>query len=198
MKKRKALSIILLISSVAILGYVAYQKLPQIYYQLDQNKLDREFSSYKPKILKVIIPKRQLDKPMPTKLIIPKMKFDQSIVYASSNMDAQMKALKQGPTHYGGTALPGQIGNVIIGGHYVSYTFKYLNTLRVGDTATLSTPIADFKYKIIKTKVVNENALNEVKGYGKKKERLLTLYTCVYPSAITKARHLVVAKQIYP
>ena len=93
MINRKALSLILLLGGVAILGYVAYQKLPQIYYQLDQNKLDREFSSYKPKILKVKIPKRQLDKPMPTKLIIPKMKFDQSIVYASSNMQAQVARL---------------------------------------------------------------------------------------------------------
>ncbi len=198
MINRKALSLILLLGGVAILGYVAYQKLPQIYYQLDQNKLEQEFVSYKPKKVKVKIPKRQLNKPMPTKLIIPKMKFDQSIVYASSNMQAQMQALRKGPTHYGGTALPGQIGNVIIGGHYISYTFKYLNTLKKDHEIELKTPIANFKYKVIKTEVVNENALNVVKEYGKKNDRLLTLYTCVYPSNITKSRFLVVAKQTYP
>ena len=195
MKKRKALSLILLLSGVAILGYVAYQNFPYFSYLFNQNKLNAKFTSYEPKTR---FPKKYLVKPMPTKLVIPKMKFNQSIVYASSDMQAQMQALRKGPTHYGGTALPGQIGNVIIGGHYISYTFKYLNTLKKDNEIELKTPIANFKYKVIKTEVVNENALNVVKDYGKKNERLLTLYTCVYPSAITKARHLVVAKQIKP
>ncbi len=196
MNIRKVFRLTLFLTGIAIIGYLVYQNLPYFNYQIDQRRLDQKFVSYKPK--KPKFPKKQLLKPMPTKLIIPKMKFDQSIVYASSNMNDQMNALKKGPTHYGGTALPGQIGNIIIGGHYISYTFKYLNTLKKDNEIELKTPIGNFKYKVIKTEVVNENALNAVKKYGKKKDRLLTLYTCVYPSAITKARHLVVAKQIYP
>ena len=195
MNSRRIVRWSLLLLGISLLAFVAYQSFPYLSYLFDQNKLDAKFTSYKPKTK---FPKRYLVKPMPTKLVIPKMKFNQSIVYASSNMRAQMQALRKGPTHYGGTALPGQIGNVIIGGHYISYTFKYLNTLKKDHEIELKTPIANFKYKVIKTEVVNENALNVVKDYGKKNDRLLTLYTCVYPSNITKSRFLVVAKQTYP
>ncbi len=195
MNLRRTVRWSLLLLGVGLLAFVAYQSFPYLSYLFDQNKLDAKFTSYKPKTK---FPKKYLVKPMPTKLVIPKMKFNQSIVYASSNMRAQMQALRKGPTHYGGTALPGQIGNVIIGGHYISYTFKYLNTLKKDHEIELKTPIANFKYKVIKTEVVNENALNVVKDYGKKNDRLLTLYTCVYPSNITKSRFLVVAKQIKP
>ena len=195
MNSRRIFRWSLLLLGIGLLAFVAYQSFPYLSYLFDQNKLDAKFTSYKPKTK---FPKKYLVKPMPTKLVIPKMKFNQSIVYASSNMRAQMQALRKGPTHYGGTALPGQIGNVIIGGHYISYTFKYLNTLKKDHEIELKTPIANFKYKVIKTEVVNENALNVVKDYGKKNDRLLTLYTCVYPSNITKSRFLVVAKQTYP
>ncbi|TET53602.1 MAG: sortase [Actinobacteria bacterium] len=190
---KKKILIFLSLIFFAVLAYFAYLNYPHFAYFLDQKKLDRVFSTAPKKT-----PKKFLVKPVPTKLVIKKIKFSQNIVYAKRDMASQLKALKKGPTHYGGTALPGQIGNIIIGGHYVSYTFKDLNKVTKGDFIKLLTPIQNFKYKVIETKVVNENALTEVKKYGNKNERLLTLYTCVYPSSITKSRFLAVAKQISP
>jgi len=192
--KNKTTYIVLLVMLVATALTFYYYNRNYIYFNKKQKILEKNYTESKPKTAK----RFELTKPVPTKIFIPKIRFNQSLTYAKSDIKSQEQALKNGAVHYGGTPLPGQKGNMIIGGHYVSYVFKNLNKLRAGDSVELRTISLTFKYKVIETKSIAETKLKEVMAYGEGKERLLTLYTCVYPSRVTKKRFLVIAKQISP
>lgn len=195
MKKRIVLFLCIILMLFLVTALFYYFTTDYFFYKEKQQKLQEKFTK---STLSATIDVRFNNKPKPTKLIIPKIEFKQYVVYAKGDLQSQMKALKSGPTHYGGTALPGQKGNMIIGGHYVWYAFKYLNKLKKDDFVNIQVPGQMYKYKVIETKIVNENTLEEVKRYGKNKKNLLTLYTCVYPSWKTKERFLVIAEQYSP
>jgi len=192
--KKKSIYLVLLVMLVATALTSYYYNRNYIFFNRNQEILENKYTESKPKATKSI----ELKKPVPTKLIIPKIRFNQSLTYAKGDNKSQEQALKNGAVHYGKTPLPGQKGNVIIGGHYVSYVFKNLNKLKAGDSVELKAGSLTFKYKVIETKNIKEDKLKEVMAYGEGKERLLTLYTCVYPSRVTKKRFLVIAKQISP
>lgn len=193
-KKKILLFLCIFVFAIIAIVLSYYYTKDYVFYKVKQQKLENTFTKSK----QITTYRVQVNKPVPTKLIIPKINIKQYVIYAKGNLASQMKALKSGPVHYGGTALPGQNGNILIGGHYVWYTFKYLNKLKINDTVKLEVPGQVFKYKIIKTKIVYENRLEEVKRYGSNKKRLLTLYTCVYPSWKTKKRFLAIGEQVYP
>ena len=194
MNKKNIIIYLILILVLLVIAYFFYYNRNFVHYKVKQQKLENIFTDSKHLVIKTA----QVDKPVPTKLIIPKIDFKLFVIYAKGDIKSQMQALRDGPVHYGGTALPGQKGNILIGGHYVWYTFKYLNKLKIHDLVKLQVPGQSFKYKVIKTIFVKEDQLEQVKKYGNKKERLLTLYTCVYPSKITHKRIIVVCKQFYP
>lgn len=189
----KKILIILLIISIGVAAIAAAIIFyPYYRYQKKQFALSNKYENTDYKKLATI------RGPVPTKLIIEKVDFNQNVIFAKGDLQSQMKALKSGPTHYGGTAYPGQKGNILIGGHYVWYTFKYLNRLKKGDVIKLSTASQDYVYKVKETRIVKEDTLNEVINYGEDKKKLLTLYTCEYPSRITKKRFLVISEQVSP
>ncbi len=93
--------------------------------------------------------------------------------------------LKRGPGHYPGTALPGEIGNVVISGHRTTYgaPFNRVDTLRVGDAIVLETRDAFFTYRVTGQQVVTPTSIEvtyPVPGHkgATPTQRLLTLTTC--------------------
>ena len=61
-----------------------------------------------------------------------------------------VEALKKGPGHYAGTALPGEHGTVAIAGHRTTYAapFRHLGRLRRGYAITLTMPYGTFTYSV--------------------------------------------------
>jgi sortase A len=93
--------------------------------------------------------------------------------------------LKRGPGHYPGTALPGQVGNLVISGHRTTYgaPFNRLDELQVGDAVVVETRDTWFTYRVVQQRVVSPSAVEvtyPVPGdrAAKPTKKLLTLTTC--------------------
>ena len=93
--------------------------------------------------------------------------------------------LKNGPGHIPGTALPGEVGNVVISGHRTTYgaPFERFGDLTEGHQVVLETRGGWFTYTIRSTTIVAPTAVEvtyPVPGDADARptERLLTLTTC--------------------
>lgn len=65
--------------------------------------------------------------------------------------------LDEGPGHYAGTPLPGEVGNVGIAGHRTTYgaPFYNLSSLQPGDEINVETPQGFFQYQVTSSTVVS-------------------------------------------
>ena len=108
-------------------------------------------------------------------------------------------SLKRGPGHIRGTALPGEVGNVVLSGHRTTYgaPFARLGELQPGDSVVLETRDRWLTYSVTGTRIVAPTAIEVTYPVpGKRKatptERLLTLTTC-HPRYSARQRMVVVA-----
>jgi sortase A len=64
--------------------------------------------------------------------------------------------LRQGPGHYPGTPLPGEVGNAAIAGHRTTYAapFYNLNQLQIGDPIVVQTLAGTFHYAVSESTIV--------------------------------------------
>ena len=100
-----------------------------------------------------------------------------------------LTTLDHGPGHWPGTAMPGQLGNVVIAGHRVSHDkpFRNLDQLIVGDEVILTTDDGRFVYKVTGTDIVYPDALwiaDQTPDYT------ATLFAC-HPAGSTRQRIVV-------
>ena len=84
------------------------------------------------------------------------------------------KILRRAVGHLPGTALPGELGNVVLAGHRDTF-FRPLRNVRAGDVITLKTRDGDFEYLVESTTVVPPNDVKVLQPTG---GRTLTLITC--------------------
>ena len=98
-----------------------------------------------------------------------------------------MTTLDQGPGHWPGTAMPGQLGNVVIAGHRVSHDkpFRNIDKLEPGDDVILTTGDGRFVYKVTGTEIVYPDALWIVDQTA---EHTATLFAC-HPAGLHQAAH---------
>ena len=84
-------------------------------------------------------------------LQIPRIGVDKVIVEGTNTTD-----LRQGPGHYQGTPLPGQMGNAAIAGHRTTYgaPFYNLNELSNGDPIVITTTQGVFTYTVTRNLIV--------------------------------------------
>lgn len=107
--------------------------------------------------------------------------------------------LKKGPGHIPGTALPGDVGNVVLSGHRTTYgaPFERLDELAVGGLIVLETRDQWFTYAVQNKSVVAPTAVEvtlPVPGdpTATPVDRLLTLTTC-HPKYSARQRLIVKA-----
>lgn len=107
--------------------------------------------------------------------------------------------LKKGPGHYPGTALPGQLGNLVISGHRTTYgaPFRHVDQLDPGAAIVVETRTAWFTYRVRRLFVVKPSAVEVTypvpyQRDAVPRERLLTLTTC-HPAYSAKKRLIVQA-----
>src|SRR6185369_89166 len=70
--------------------------------------------------------------------------------------------LQEGPGHYPGTAMPGQIGNFVVSGHRTTYgkPFNRLDELRPGDPLVVEISDRYFVYRMTRSEVVAPTRLD--------------------------------------
>lgn len=108
--------------------------------------------------------------------------------------------LKKGPGHIPGTAMPGEVGNVVLSGHRTTYgaPFNRFDELRPGDAVVLETRDTWFTYRMTSSQIVSPNAIEvtyPVPGdaTATPTKKLLTMTTC-NPKYSAKQRLIISAE----
>lgn len=139
-----------------------------------------------------------------TEIQIPKINVDAPVQYEPSSAEWKIQiALRDGPDHYGATALPGQAGNAVIIGHSsevpwapgkYKFVFTMLDKLSVGDRIYVNYKGTRYIYRVSGSKVIQPTDMSVL---APTKTPQLTLITCT-PVGTSKNRLVVTAQQIYP
>lgn len=76
----------------------------------------------------------------------------------------RLPTFDRGPGHWPGTALPGEFGNAVIGGHRTSGTkpFRHLDDLVPGDPVIFTTLKGRFVYSVTSTEIVSPDELRVI------------------------------------
>lgn len=149
--------------------------------------------------------------PPDTRIIIPRINKNVPVVTVQT--DAIVKrdwgrleheiqdALQDGIVHYPGTAVPGEIGNVVLTGHSSYFpwdpgrfkdVFALLHDIQLGDKVYLYHNQERYAYEVYETKVVLPNQVDVLTQEG---DNRLTLITCT-PVGTNLKRLVVFAKPI--
>jgi sortase A len=117
----------------------------------------------KVEILAGLFAKRALEGEAIGRLQIPTIDLD---VVAVQGTDTA--SLQKGPGHYPETPFPGQGGTSAFAGHRTTYLapFRHLDQLKRGDEIKLEMPYANFAYRVQKTRVVDDSAVNIIHKVG--------------------------------
>ena len=72
-----------------------------------------------------------------------------------------LPVIDHGPSHWPGTAMPGDVGNTVFAGHRVTHTHPFLNLdlLQPGDSVIFTTAAGRFAYVVDETVIVTPNEL---------------------------------------
>lgn len=116
---------------------------------------------------------------------IPKISVDRVVVEGVG-----VEELKKGPGHYPETALPGQLGNMVISGHRTTYgaPFFRLDELATGDEILIQDGQGTFKYRVSEKKIVAPTDLSVILPSS---DARITLTTC-NPKYSAKQRLIIV------
>ncbi|HTN79875.1 MAG TPA: class E sortase [Acidimicrobiales bacterium] len=89
---------------------------------------------------------------------------------------------KVGVGHWPGTALPSQVGNVVVAGHRVTHSrpFRNIDTLGPGDEVTFTIGNGQHTYTFASNEIVKPNALYIVTQSA---DRTATLFACHPPGS---------------
>ena len=133
----------------------------------------------------ILVPEEAPKKGMAVaRIIIPKIEVDWTVIEGTD-----LVYLREGPGHFTGTPLPGQLGNAVISGHRTTYgaPFHNLDQLEPGDQISVETLIGTHTYEVIDTLVVSPYdgwVLSNTGG------AILTLTTC-HPKYSSRQRLIV-------
>jgi sortase A len=105
------------------------------------------------------------------RISIPRLRLSAIVLEGTSTT-----TLRRAVGHIAGTALPGGPGNVGIAGHRDTY-FRPLRNIRQDDFITLTTPLGEYRYRVVSARVVSPT---DVEVLGSSAGEILTLVTC-YP-----------------
>ena len=117
---------------------------------------------------------------------IPKVGMNQNLYEG-----VWLTVLDKGPGHWPGSSMPGEYGNMVVGGHRVTHSkpFIQLEVLVPGDEIIVTTDRGSFTYKHRETKIVSPEEVwivEQTEGYQ------LTLFAC-HPKGSAEQRIVVFA-----
>ncbi len=90
------------------------------------------------------------------RISVPRLGVDEPL-----HQGMTLTVINRGPSHWPGTALPGEMGNVVIAGHRTTFSkpFAELDTLQPGDEIVYTMSTGVFRYRVTGTEVVDDEAL---------------------------------------
>jgi sortase A len=90
------------------------------------------------------------------RIVIPKIGLD-----AELEQGIRLTTLDRGPGHWPGSAMPGEVGNVVVAGHRTSHgaEFRHLDQLVPGDQVIFTTDTGAHTYQVTGTQIVTPNDL---------------------------------------
>jgi sortase A len=101
----------------------------------------------------------------------------------------QLAVLDHGPGHWPGSAMPGQLGNLVVAGHRMSHDhpFRDLDQLVPGDEMIITTAATRFVYRVSGTEIVTPDS---VWITAPTPDATATLFAC-HPKGSTRQRIVV-------
>ena len=105
------------------------------------------------------------------------------------NQGISLRSIDRGPSHWPGTALPGDPGNVVIAGHRATKTapFRYIDQLQAGDAVVFTVAGERSTYLVTDYEVVTPDAMRIVEQTP---EYTATLFAC-HPPGSARYRYVV-------
>jgi sortase A len=105
------------------------------------------------------------------------------------NQGISLHSIDRGPSHWPGTALPGDPGNVVIAGHRATHTapFRNIDQLQAGDAVVFTVGGERSTYRVTSHEVVTPDAMRIVEQTP---EPTATLFAC-HPPGSAKYRYVV-------
>lgn len=121
-------------------------------------------------------------------LSIPKLGLDAPLLEG-----IRLTTLDNGPGHWPGTAMPGEVGNVVVAAHRTSHSaeFRNIDQLDPGDSVMFNTEAGAFEYKVTGTQIVNPDAIWIVDPTD---TPTATLFACHPPGSV--AQRIVVTLEL--
>lgn len=100
-----------------------------------------------------------------------------------------LSSIDQGPSHWPGTAFPGQVGNAVFAGHRVTHSrpFRNIDQLQPGDEAIFTIGGVRSVYEVTGSQIVTPKALDIVNPTS---TPTATLFAC-HPPGSAKFRYVV-------
>ena len=110
------------------------------------------------------------------------------------NQGISLRSIDRGPSHWPGTALPGNVGNAVIAGHRVTHSkpFRYLDTLEVGDEIIYVVDGVRSVYSVTGNEIVTPDATWIVNQTA---DATTTLFAC-HPPGSARYRIVVYGKLV--
>ena len=163
-----ALSVLLLLGGIALVGYPFYTN---VWQSRLQTKLTKQLAS--PQLEQAYRERQVQTGDSLTRIRIPALDIDTVVVEGITP-----SALRAGAGHYPQTPLPCETGNVAIAGHRTTYgkPFGNLDRLKAGDTIELTTPIGGCVYQLTKAPFIVQP--EDISVLDPTADRTVTLTTC--------------------
>ncbi len=167
---RRAVSLVLIVIGIALLGYVASE-----YWGMyrSQQKLEAEWerqaASFSTPAHAVISPEQML-----TRVVIPKIGLDAIVIEGASR-----KELSEGPGHMKQTAMPGETGNAVITAHRDTF-FRHIYELVKGDRIQVRRTGRVFTYEVTGKKIVMPDDVSVIRQTPDPQLTLITCYPVYY------------------
>lgn len=175
-----ALSSVLIVAAVAMLGYPVYTN---VYQSRVQSRLDRQLAA--PDTVAAYRERRVPIGDSLTRIKIPTIGVDVVVVEGTS-----ASALRAGAGHYPETPLPCELGNSAVAGHRTTYgrPFNQLDRLVPGDEIIFETPIGTCRYEVDRKPFVIQPT--DLSVLAPTPEATVTLTTC-HPKGSARQRLIV-------
>jgi len=111
---------------------------------------------------------------------IPKLGVDAPLLEG-----IRLTTLDNGPGHWPGTAMPGQVGNVVVAAHRTSHggPFRHIDQLVAGDVVMFNTSVGETEYRVTSTQIVEPDALWIVDPTD---TATATLFACHPPGSVAQ------------
>lgn len=105
------------------------------------------------------------------------------------NEGVTLNSIDRGPSHWPGTALPGNPGNVVVAGHRVTHggPFRNIDQLQVGDPVIFTVDGRRTTYRVTGDEVVTPDAMRIV---DQTQDSTATLFAC-HPPGSAEYRYVV-------